>query len=140
MPASLPATPEFVWEAELPSEGIGGVSANGRYAIVGSRNFTDTSDIFTCHDLQDGSEVWRVIYPALGKLDYGNSPRATPLFVDDKVVLQGAFGNLKVVNLEDGEVIWERGYQIDDGAELPIWGFADLRWQSKRKLMVSPKR
>lgn len=96
--------------------------------------------------MEDGSEVWRVTYPALGKLDYGNSPRATPLFVDDKVVLQGAFGNLVVVNLEDGEVVWERNFQIDDGAELPIWGFCgsplvvekEDEGQTKKLIIVQP--
>ncbi len=142
LPASLPDSPDFSWQVELPSEGIGGISSNGQFVVVGSRNLRDTSDIFTCHDLEDGREVWRIVYPALGKLDYGNSPRATASFVDDKVLLQGAFGNLVVANLADGEIVWERNFQLDDGAELPTWGFCgsplivDATIENVRKRLV----
>jgi hypothetical protein len=33
-------------------------------------------------------------FPAKGKLDYGNAPRATPLLLEDRVILLGAFGQL----------------------------------------------
>lgn len=107
----------------MPSKGIGGISSDGQHVLVGSRNLRDTSDVFTCHDLDDGRELWRVSYPAIGKLDYGNSPRATATFVDDNVLLQGAFGKLVLASLKDGSSIWEHDFQLDDGAEVPIWGF-----------------
>lgn len=40
------------------------------------------------------------------------------------VVLLGAFGQLTVVDLEGGEIVWQIDYQIEFGAEVPIWGFS----------------
>ena len=146
LPGTLPENPEPNWVMDLPSEGIGGLSATKDWVVVGSREFSDTSDIFTCHAATDGREIWRVVYPALGDLDYGNSPRATPLVVGDKVVLAGAFGNVTVVNLADGKVCWEKNLKFEFGAAVPIWGFCGSplavevkpQGQAKQVLVLQP--
>ncbi len=123
LPARLPTKSEFRWEAKLTSEGVGGIAATREFVIVGSRNASDSTDVFTCHRMNDGSEVWRISYPADGNLDYGNSPRATPLIVDDRVVLLGALGNLTVAELSTGKRIWQKSFHEEFRAEPPTWGF-----------------
>lgn len=131
---------------KLTSEGIGGIAANRKFIVVGSRNVTDTSDVFTCHSLSDGKELWRIKYRAKGKLDYGNSPRATPQLIDDKVVLLGAFGNLIVAELATGEIAWQKDFRKDFDAELPTWGFSgsplivasEKSGKKKRLVIVQP--
>lgn len=99
------------------------MSANSDLVVVGSRNLLDDQDVFTCLRIADGSEVWKFSYPAIGTLDYGNSPRATPLIVEDKVVLLGAFGDLTVLELETGTIVWQLNFGIEFDAEVPTWGF-----------------
>lgn len=114
--------------------------------MVGARNVSDDQDVFTCHRMSDGETVWSYEYPAIGRLDYGNSPRATPLIVGDRVVLQGAFGDLSCVHLRTGELIWQVNYQIEFGAEVPIWGFCgspllihrDVDGQTRDLVVVQP--
>ncbi len=123
LPAQLPDNVQFDWKVQLASEGIGGIAATSKHVIVGSRSVLNDGDMFTCHDARTGREIWRVDYPVNGELDYGNSPRATPLIVKDRVVLLGAFGNLTVVSLKTGEIVWQTEFKLDFDAETPIWGF-----------------
>ena len=124
LPESLPTAKQVVWQATVSSPGIGGISANNEFVVIGSRDLTDTMDVFSCHRLADGHECWQITWPATGRLDYGNSPRATPLIVDNRVVLLGAFGDLIVADLESGDIVWQRSFQLDFGALLPTWGFS----------------
>jgi len=62
-----------------------------------------------------------------GKLDYGNSPRATPLIDKGKVYLLGAFGDLHCVNLADGSVVWKKNIVREYNAKLVAGGFAHRR-------------
>ena len=123
MPTQLPNEAQFEWKVKLTSEGIGGIAATSNIVIVGSRSVLEDSDLFTCHNARTGKEMWRVRYPAKGDLDYGNSPRATPLIVNDRVVLLGAFGNLTVVEIKSGEIVWQTDLKLDFDADTPIWGF-----------------
>ncbi len=74
---------------------------------------------------QTGSERWGFHYQASGSLDYGNSPRATPIVADQMVFFLGAFGHLTALNLETGEVVWKRTFaktfKVDDVSK---WGVA----------------
>lgn len=108
----------------MTSEGIGGIAATDQWVVVGSRDLLDTSDVFTCHRMADGVEVWRITYPAPGKLDYGNSPRATPVIHGRYVILQSAFGQLTVADLSTGEIVWQTHFQFEYGAQVPTWGFS----------------
>jgi outer membrane protein assembly factor BamB len=92
----------------LPSGGIGGLAVAQGLVIAGCRNATDRFDIFVALDAETGVKRWQVTYLAEGKLDYGNSPRATPLIAGDHVFLFGAFGDLRCVSFEAGRLIWER--------------------------------
>ena len=124
----------------MTSAGIGGIAATNQYVIVGSRDLLDSADVFTCHRLSDGSLVWTISYPALGQLDYGNSPRATPLIVENRVILLGAFGQLTAADLSTGRILWQQDFQLDFGAELPTWGFCGSPLLVERNLPNGSKQ
>ncbi len=63
---------------------------------------------FVCLDPVSGGELWRLTYAAPGQLDYGNSPRATPLIADPVVYLLGAMGDLHCVDIDSGDVRWHK--------------------------------
>lgn len=93
--------------------------------MVSDRDVGDGSDIFRCLEARDGTERWSIRYPAPGRLDYGNSPRATPLIHDGRVYLFGAFGTLTCVGLGDGKIVWRRELQREfPPAEKLPWGLA----------------
>ncbi len=92
----------------LSNQGVGGVAATNDFVIVSDRDAGDRSDVFRCLSAADGSEQWIVRYLAPGRLDYGSSPRATPLVVGDRVYLYGAFGTLSCIDIPTGSVVWRR--------------------------------
>jgi outer membrane protein assembly factor BamB len=106
----------------LISQGLGGVAATKDHVIVSDRDLNDTTDVFHCFDASTGKELWTFRYPAAGTLDYGNSPRATPLILDDRAVLFGAFGHLNCVGLKSGLPLW----QLDVRSEFDVT--AKMAW------------
>ena len=77
-------------------------------------------------------------FPAPGKLDYGQSPRATPVIHGDKVYLLGAFGGLRCVELASGKVIWERQLPCEFKVPLPTWGMCSPPLIVDDLLIVNP--
>ena len=107
--------------------------------MFGDRSVDDRQDIFRCYDAAAGIELWKIEYLAEGKLDYGNSPRATPLIDGERVFLFGAMGDLRCVNLLTGEVAWKMNLRQKFGttAKLP-WGFCASPLLVDGKLIVNP--
>jgi outer membrane protein assembly factor BamB len=138
LPATLPGRVEFDWQVELPSEGLGGIAADQQHVIVGCRDLTNTQDVFVCLDAATGTERWRHAYLAPGRLDYGESSRATPLIVGDKVYVQGAFGDLHCLRINSGELVWARHIIREFDAKLPIWGVCGSPLLAGRRLVVQP--
>ncbi|MFO1000628.1 MAG: PQQ-binding-like beta-propeller repeat protein [Planctomycetaceae bacterium] len=90
--------------------------------VVGSRDALDRHDVFQCLDSADGSIVWQHSYPALGNLDYGNAPRATPLIDGEFVYTLGAFGHLCCLELESGIMMWQLNIAKEFSTPKMIWG------------------
>ena len=139
LPQQLPAQLQTVWRQQLPGPGLGGVAANREVVVIGDRDLHDENDVFRCYDAKTGTPLWTFLHPAPGQLDYGNTPRATPLIAGDYVYLQGAFGDLHCVELEMGTIVWSKNFEIDFGttADLP-WGTCGSPLIADGKLIVNP--
>ncbi|MEM9644911.1 MAG: PQQ-binding-like beta-propeller repeat protein, partial [Planctomycetota bacterium] len=139
LPATLAKTPDIVWEFPLARSGLGGVAATGEVVIFGDRDLDDFHDVFRCLDADTGKQRWQVERLAIGALDYGNSPRATPLIADDRVFCLGAHGTLLCIALASGDVIWELDLRERFGSpgELP-WGWCGSPLLVDGRLFVTP--
>ena len=122
----------------MPVVGVGGLAATKTHVIVGSRDLADQQDLFQAYDPQTGELLWQHAQPAPGRLDYGNTPRATPLIHDQLVYTLGAFGHLNCLDLATGISLWQVSYTEDFGAELPIWGFAGSPIIVADQLIIQP--
>jgi hypothetical protein len=139
LPAKLPEKAKIVWRQALPSPGLGGLAATEHYVIVSARELMDSTDVYLCLDANTGKEVWRVLNPALGELDYGNSPRATPVIDGDRVIVTGAFGQIHCVTLKEGKTVWEMDLREDFGAtDKRKWGMCASPLLVEGKLIVQP--
>jgi ABC-type phosphate/phosphonate transport system substrate-binding protein/outer membrane protein assembly factor BamB len=139
LPKTLPQAAEIVWRQPLHWAGLGGVAATEDSVIIGDRDVSNSFDVFRCYSAADGEPLWTVEYPAAGKLDYDNTPRATPLVYGDYVYLLGAFGDLSCVELETGDPIWRTNLitQFDGDPDL-IWGICSSPLVVDDKLIVNP--
>jgi len=138
LPEQLPPVPITHWQALLPGDGMGGLAVSKEAMVVGCRDLLDTADVFTAFDLDTGIALWEVIYPAPGKLDYGNSPRATPLIAGEKVYLFGAFGHLTCASMKTGEIEWQRNLAEDYATPELDWGLVGSPLLVDGKLIVQP--
>ena len=138
LPSTLPEDLQPAWTAELTGEGVGGIAVSDGCVIVGSRDVLDRSDVFQCFDQKSGDLLWQHFYPARGALDYGNSPRATPLIHDGLVYTLGAFGDLYCIELESGLPFWKRNLATDFQAQELTWGHSGSPIIVDGKLIVQP--
>jgi outer membrane protein assembly factor BamB len=122
LPARLPDSPRIVWKKGAMPGCLSGLSVAGGRLILAERDFRDENDVYRCLDGTTGELRWRVDFPARGRLDYGQSPRATPVISRDRAYLLGAFGELRCVGLDDGRVHWRRHLSKDFGVPIPTWG------------------
>jgi len=139
LPATLPAAKRVRWKQVLFNEGLGGVAVAGDRVVVGDRDAADVCDVFHGLDRATGKRVWTLQYPAEGRLDYGNSPRATPLLHGGRAYLLGAFGHLHCVDLADGRIVWKRHLRDDFGADDKlVWGTCSSPLIVDGRLIVNP--
>ncbi len=138
LPDSLPETADFEWTADLAGEGLGGIVAARGYVVIGSRDALDHNDVFQCFDMNDGTLIWEHAYPALGKLDYGNSPRATPLIHGEYVYTLGAFGHLCCLEIETGIMMWQINIAQEFGSPELTWGHSGTPVIVDGKLILQP--
>lgn len=139
LPEKLPAKPKIIWEKRLAAKSLGGVAATRDYVLFTDRELNDTTDVFYCLDAKTGKDVWAHSNPAPGNLDYGNSPRATPLVYGDLVFLANAFGYLACVELKTGKVLWEKDLRDEfKAADARKWGECSNPLLADGKLVVNP--
>jgi outer membrane protein assembly factor BamB len=138
LPARLPVTPRIIWKKAAMDSCLAGLSMSGGRLILAERDFSEEHDVYRCLNADDGELLWRVEFPARGKLDYGQSPRATPVIHDGKAYVLGAFGGLRCVNLTDGKVLWERQLPDEFGARLPTWGMCSTPLVVDGMIIVNP--
>lgn len=139
MPDRLPKEIKPNWEVPLTSRGLGGLAATPDYVIVSDREVMDTLDVFKCLRAADGKEVWTHRYPAIGTLDFGSSPRATPLIHSGLVFLYGAFGHLSCLELSSGKVVWEMDTRDAFAAtDERAWGTCSSPLIADDKFIINP--
>ncbi|MCH9653921.1 MAG: PQQ-like beta-propeller repeat protein [Planctomycetes bacterium] len=139
LPASLPSKVKQIWNYALAFPGLGGIASTSKNIVFGDRDLTDQKDVFRSLSARDGKLQWRLEYFASGELDYGPSPRATPLIHNDLVFLLGAFGHLHCVELSTGKIVWKKNLYDEYGLETkPTWGACSSPLIVENKLIVNP--
>jgi len=138
VPSSLPSKLTPLWTQPLTGSGLAGLAVADNRVVLADKTTDARNDVFRCLDAESGRELWKLTYPAAEKMDYGNAPRATPVIHNGLVYLLGAFGHLHCVRLDNGEVIWKKGFVKDFGATVPIWGFCSSPLVVDDKLIINP--
>ena len=129
----------LVWEKALAQPGLAGAVATQKYVMVMDRNKSDTADIYRCFSSKDGTQLWSVIHPCKGHLDYSNAVRATPLIKNNRVYILNAFGTLSMVDLKTGDLLKQIELPEEYNVEQPPkWGYTASPLSYHDKLIVTP--
>lgn len=137
LPPQLPDAAHLLWQSKQASRGIGGIAANARWVVVAGRSEDNTRDRIQAFDADTGQQLWVHEYEAPGELDYGASPRATPLIHAGSVYALGALGHLRCLSLATGRLLWKRTMAEFSGT-LPEWGHAASPLIADGRLIVLP--
>jgi outer membrane protein assembly factor BamB/ABC-type phosphate/phosphonate transport system substrate-binding protein len=138
VPATLPAERRLLWSRTLTGPGMSGLAVDSGRVVVADKDLDEKTDIFRCLDADTGQEIWRLAYPAAGKMDFTNSPRANPVIHQGMVYTLGAFGDLHCLNLDSGRIVWKKHLADDFKAERPNWGWTSTPLIVDDKLIVNP--
>ncbi|MEM9444433.1 MAG: PQQ-binding-like beta-propeller repeat protein [Verrucomicrobiota bacterium] len=115
--------PKLIWKTNVAGECYGGIAVKDQYVVVTDHAEDGSKDFFLCVDAATGKELWKVEVANGKEMDFGASPRANPLILDELVYLVNAFGKVIAVQLADGKKVWEVDLVEDYGGKVPIWGY-----------------
>ena len=138
LPVRLPEKTKVIWKKAAMIGGLAGLSVSGDRLILAERDFAEENDVYRCLSADNGELLWLKEFPARGKLDYGQFPRATPVICQGRAYLLGAFGELRCVNPTDGKVRWKRQLPREFHAQLPTWGMCSTPLIVDDLLIVNP--
>lgn len=110
---------------------IGGGYASFVTARIGTRDLAFTieqrgaQEVVAAYDVATGREVWTNKWNAEFKeFMGGDGPRATPTYFDGRVYAQGAEGELRSIDAEEGATLWRTNILSDAGASNIQWGIS----------------
>ncbi len=125
------------WRTAIQGGYAGPAAADGRVFVFdylkesgesindpGTRAQLTGKERLTVLDASTGQQLWRHAYDCRYSISYPAGPRCTPTIDGDKVYILGSEGDLKCLDVSDGDLVWSRSLTRDLGAEVPIWGFA----------------
>jgi outer membrane protein assembly factor BamB len=128
----LPAELNVKWRVPINSGFSGPAVVDGRVFITdwtedpASRTMDGTERAIAL-DERTGEILWTRELPTSYRMlmiSYAIGPRATPTVDGDRVYVVGAAGDLYCLNVETGDVIWEKHYIADYDSYVPTWGVA----------------
>lgn len=152
-------TGKLKWSKQLPSQIRSSPVVNGKYIV-----FTDIDNQVFCLDIETSQIIWT--YQAI--IESARILKsASPIIKDNKVLLAFSSGELTLLNLADGSVLWERNLtaskigtaisQIRDVSAQPViynniiyasahsgglsaidFSTGELKWNIKANSVVSP--
>ena len=121
---------KIAWRAPIRSGFAGPAVADGRVFVLDwledpeSRTLDGTERLVAL-DEETGEQLWAhewaTSYRML-QVSYAIGPRATPTVDGDRVYALGASGNLRCIDVESGELIWQKNYIDDYDTSVATWG------------------
>lgn len=113
--------PQLLWHRRIGA-GTTGFAIVGKRAIVGGND--GGRDVWWCIDSDYGTPLWQYVYDEPPAPDrHAAGPAATACIDHDRVYLLSRSGSLHCVNLEQGELLWQRRLAGTDDQPGPAGGY-----------------
>ena len=109
--------PAEVWSLEVGT-GYGSPVVSADRVVFNHR--VEDEEVIQCVRAADGSELWEHRYPTtfVCEQDYSDGPYSTPVIAGTRVYSVGGQGQVICLDLESGDVIWQRDlhkeYEMED--------------------------
>jgi len=115
------AGPKTVWEKSIGS-GLAGVAVAGAKVILFHRKGDE--EIVEAFQATTGKSLWATGFPTTFQpsINPDNGPRSIPAIHKNRVVVFGAQGGLRCLDLNSGKTLWERNTHKDYSAQEGYFG------------------
>ena len=128
----LPNELKITWRVPVRSGYSGPAVADGRVFVTDweedpESRTVDGTERLVVLDEQTGELLWTHEWSTSYRMlmfSYAVGPRATPTVDGNRVYVVGAAGRLLCLNVETGDLLWEKDYIADYGTSVPTWGVA----------------
>ncbi|MEM9411772.1 MAG: PQQ-binding-like beta-propeller repeat protein, partial [Planctomycetota bacterium] len=114
--------PRQLWTSNRAGMGYSG------FAISAGKLFTmgdDGDHVFViCMDAGSGEKLWQQNVGRHFDNDWGDGPRGTPTWDNDRLYVLAPAGELVCLDASDGKTKWSKKMQ-DFGGKIPKWGYAE---------------
>ena len=119
--------PKKLWTQPVGG-GLAGIAVkDGRTCTLEQRK---DAEVLACYDTLTGVELWVSSWDGKFKDNEAvDGPRTTPTIEDDRIYVVGGAGEIRAVNLMNGELVWRHNL-IDD------YDAAHLRWGSSASPVI----
>jgi len=135
---AAPPSAEPLWRRPLTGQAMAGIAVADGRVVVADHDADRKADLYRCYAADTGEPLWTWSCDNAAKVDYGPSPRATPLISGGKVYVLGAGGDLACLDLAKGTAAWSVNLAKAFGAKVPQWGYSASPLVVDGRLLVNP--
>ncbi len=112
------------WSAPVQGGYSGPTVADGRVYLMDKLTEPDEKERVLCFEWETGKKLWDYSYPVAYQIDFALGPRSSVTVMDGKAFSLGAMGYAVCLDAKSGDVIWEKDFQKEYDAQVPIWGIS----------------
>ena len=125
-----------IWEMKK-GDGFAAPAIRGDRLILFHR--IGDAEVIECLHPTDGRRYWQHRYPSAYRDRYGynHGPRASPVIADGRVFTFGAEGRLHCLDLETGQVVWQRDLLAEFKIEQNFFGVGATPLVEGNKLIIN---
>ena len=117
--------PKLVWERAIGHGYSETIVVDSRiYTMEQTGEAPDVKTWVLAFNASDGSPIWRQEIGEGYQSDWGNGPRSTPFFDQDRLYVLGPKGDFAALSAKDGSLIWKVQLVEELGSSVPGFGFA----------------
>ena len=111
----------IMWEKKIGT-GYGAPSVRAKRVVLHHRMADE--EMVECFEAASGKPLWRYGYPSqfVDPYGYNNGPRCTPLLTADRCYTFGAEGKLVCLELQAGNLVWQRDTAKEFEVPPPFFG------------------
>jgi outer membrane protein assembly factor BamB len=127
--------PPALWEKEVGS-GYSAPSVRGNRLVLHHR--LQHQEIVESLETSTGKSLWRFAYKSqfVDPFGYNNGPRCTPLLTSNHCYTFGAEGKLLCLELQTGQLVWQRDTAKDWNVPEPFFGVGSTPLLEDDRLIV----